>query len=156
MRLTLANTTSSHLPKTLVTRALQTAARITSSRKQVYEITVSFVGDQQIKKINRRYRKADRVTDILSFTYQRAESKINYRKNAPNSLKGPYGELVLALDQITRQAKLHNKTIKAELRDVLIHGYLHLLGHDHHKVRERRIMRQWEDRIKRDFQRKFF
>ncbi len=128
-----------YLSQEVIRRVLTVAARITKTDHSDRLVEVSFVEDSVMRTANRRYRQIDRVTDILSFTYDSAAAR-------PGE---PFGELLIGTDQLQRQAKRKGRRIPDELRDLLIHGYLHLLGHDHHEVKERRVMRAWEDRIRR-------
>jgi probable rRNA maturation factor len=73
------------------------------------ELSIALVDDARIKELNRKYRKIDRVTDILAFDY---------------------GEIIICLDQAKRQAKELNNALKKELSILLVHGILHLAGYD--------------------------
>ncbi|MCB0386930.1 MAG: rRNA maturation RNase YbeY [Bdellovibrionales bacterium] len=82
------------------------------------ELVVVFVDEAQARSLNRQYRKKDYATDVLSFESQEPES---------------FGELVLCLDVVRRQARDHRLSVKEELSYLLLHGLLHLLGFDHEK-----------------------
>ena len=78
------------------------------------EVSIAFVGDNEIRKLNKIYRKIDKATDVLSFA-------------------GEYdflGEIVIDYAQIKRQAKEFKKKVDEELIFILIHGLLHLIGYD--------------------------
>jgi probable rRNA maturation factor len=78
------------------------------------DISIAFVGDVEIRKLNYKYRKFDKPTDVLAFSGE------------DNFL----GEIVIDYAQIKRQAGLYSDSIKAELVFILIHGLLHLVGYD--------------------------
>lgn len=78
------------------------------------EVSVAFISDDEIKKINKRYRKINRQTDVLSFGGE------------GNFL----GEIVIGYSQIKRQAIKSKKKINDELVFILVHGLLHLIGYD--------------------------
>ncbi|OGF20790.1 rRNA maturation RNase YbeY [Candidatus Falkowbacteria bacterium RIFOXYB2_FULL_38_15] len=82
------------------------------------KISVAIVGDNEIKKLNKKYRDKDKVTDVLSFGY---------------SASPLLGEIVICLPQVKRQAKENNIDWENELIFMLIHGVLHLCGYDHEK-----------------------
>lgn len=82
------------------------------------EISVVFVAESQIQKLNKDFRSKDKATDILSFSGFGDED---------------LGELVLCGDLVKRQAQEHGLSLKEELGYLLIHGVLHLLGYDHEK-----------------------
>ncbi|PJE57799.1 MAG: rRNA maturation RNase YbeY [Candidatus Portnoybacteria bacterium CG10_big_fil_rev_8_21_14_0_10_38_18] len=73
------------------------------------EISLVFLNDKEMKNLNRKYRKRNRLTDVLSFDY---------------------GEILICLPQAKRQAKLLNHSLKDELVILLIHGILHLVGYN--------------------------
>lgn len=78
------------------------------------DISIAFVGDEVVKKLNHQYRKINKTTDILSF-----EGDDNF-----------LGELIINYAQIKRQAKKFNNNIKQELIFILVHGLLHLAGYE--------------------------
>ena len=78
------------------------------------EVSIAFVGDSTIKKLNREYRHQDKITDVLSFTGE-----------------GDFlGEIIIDYAQIKRQAKEFGKKINEELVFILVHGLLHLIGYN--------------------------
>ena len=78
-------------------------------------ISIALVGKIKIKELNRRYRKKDKATDVLSFLYDQG------------------GEIVLCFEVIKKNARKFGLSAKTELLRSLIHGMLHLLGYDHEK-----------------------
>lgn len=78
------------------------------------EISLAFVSDREMRKLNFYCRGADRITDVLSF-----EGEGNF-----------FGEIIMDYSQIKRQAKNSKTGAKDELIFVLVHGLLHLAGHD--------------------------
>ena len=87
------------------------------------EITKDFslvlTNDQEIRQLNKNFRKKDKPTDVLSF---------------PSSLENYLGDLVISIDTAKIQAKDYGVTLIDELTRLIIHGLLHLLGYDHEKV----------------------
>jgi probable rRNA maturation factor len=85
-------------------------------RKEKKEISLAFINPAKIRKLNKKYRKKDKSTDILSYIYN-----INS------------GEIVICPQKVKKNAKIYKSAFKKELSRVLIHGILHLLGWDHEK-----------------------
>ena len=81
---------------------------------KAYELSVAFVSPQKIRELNKRYRKQNRPTDILSF---------GLSKNS--------GELYLCMQEVTKKSKLFGMTVPGYLGYLFIHGCLHLEGMDH-------------------------
>jgi probable rRNA maturation factor len=93
------------------------------------EVSVVLVTDGVIRGLNRRWRAKDKATDVLSFPLT----------DPPGS--GPHlGDVVLSLDTAARRAKGERRTLAAELDRYLAHGLLHLLGFDHERPEDARVM----------------
>jgi rRNA maturation RNase YbeY len=102
---------------------------------------LSFVGEREMTRINRVYRKKNRPTDVLSFPAPEP-----FRSN------GYLGDLVICLPVLKRQARNEGHSVEVELKVLLVHGFLHLLGMDHEGTSARarleaRKMGRWETRL---------
>jgi probable rRNA maturation factor len=87
------------------------------------EIGLALVGDQVIRRLNRRFLQEDKVTDVLSFPIGRKAGDGKYY----------LGDIVIAPDRARRQAREKGHSLERELQALVIHGFLHLLGFDHFK-----------------------
>jgi len=106
------------------------------------DVSVALVDDKEIKKLNKRYRKKNAVTDVLSFSNLDGGRLIMPESN--NYL----GEVIIGYNQMKRQAKEQGCLERRELLILLIHGVLHLLGYDHEQGRrEARVMREKEGEL---------
>lgn len=110
-----------------------------------YEIDVSLVDDETIHQINRDYRKADRVTDVISFAF-------NDDKDPQDQIKDEktlrmLGEILICFPQAERQAKTIGNSLERELGFLFVHGLLHLLGYDHQTKEEEEIMFPLQEKI---------
>lgn len=92
------------------------AGKVLKEEKTEMDLSVALVGQGRIKELNKRYRKKNRVTDVLSFLY------------------GDSGEIVICLSEVRKNAKKYGLSFEKELAKILIHGILHLLGYDHEKT----------------------
>ena len=86
-------------------------------KKKVLEISISFVTDQTMKKMNAQYRGISKSTDILSF-------------HMDDIL---LGDLVISVQRTVEQAEERHHSFGEELKVLLVHGLLHLLGYEHKK-----------------------
>lgn len=109
--------------------------------KKNYQVSVSLVGDILMKKLNKRWRKKDKPTDVLSWPFQEGRQIII--KNAPIIL----GEIVIDYQQAQRQAREYRHSLRSELAKLYIHGLLHLLGFDHDTVSKSKKMKVLEEAI---------
>lgn len=100
-------------------------------------ISVSLVGDAAIREINREHRGKDKPTDVLSFPLE----------PGPFSHERLLGDIVISIDTARRQAADYDAPIQREVYRLLIHGLLHVLGHDHEEAGERKRMEVEERRL---------
>ncbi len=113
------------------------------------ELSLSLVSDEAIRKLNRDFRGKDAPTDVLSFSQVEERGKAPPDPYAvPNQPGMPLGDVVISVDTALRQARELGVSPEARLRTLLIHGFLHLLGHDHERsVAEARRMFARERRL---------
>ncbi len=85
------------------------------------ELVIRIVGEDEIRVLNRDYRDMDTPTNVLSFPFE-----------APPQLEtGLIGDLVICAPIVVREAVSQGKTASAHWSHMVVHGVLHLLGHDH-------------------------
>jgi len=99
------------------------------------ELSLSFVDDSSMRRLNRRWRNIDRATDVLSFP----------QEGGPDYTL--LGDIVISLETAERQSVRYGNTLREEIKKLIVHGALHLIGHDHKKKREKEIMREEESRL---------
>jgi probable rRNA maturation factor len=80
------------------------------------EVCVVLSGDRVLRRLNRRFRGKDRPTDVLSFA---------------GGAEGALGDIVISVETAERNARGRGRTLAGELDVLVLHGFLHLLGHDH-------------------------
>jgi len=117
-------------------KLVKTAAEkfLKAHKKEKHNLSIVFVGDKKIKELNKKYRKKNKITDILAF-----DGDGDF-----------FGEIIINYAQIRRQAKLYNNSVQKELIFILIHGLLHLLGYGDETEKERKEMiRKGEGFIKK-------
>ncbi len=158
----LRNATRKHRLKL---RALERTARalLVAAGEPHASLSLSFVGDAAIRRLNREHRGKDKATDVLSFPL--FDSQIQKGDPAPPTRKARgapvspkpredvpermLGDVVISVDTAWRQARAYDATLDAELERLMIHGILHLLGYDHEEARERARMEREERRLAR-------
>jgi len=107
-------------------------------------LSISFVGDAAIRRLNREYRGKDGATDVLSFPmYERNDRRPRGQAAGERLL----GDIVISADTAVRQSAAYDATLAREIERLLIHGVLHLIGHDHEKPAQRRRMEAEERRL---------
>ena len=109
--------------------------------KNLY-INVIFTIPQKIKEINKQYRNIDRKTDVLSFPmYEREEILLKKDRTEPDTL----GDIIISIEQVKKQAEEFGHSFERELSYMLVHGFYHLMGYDHIKEEEKKVMREKEE-----------
>lgn len=88
------------------------------------ELSIAFVSDRKIKELNKIFRDKNLTTDVLSFPYE--PDQYDYLETE-NFL----GDIVISLEQAKRQASENNLTLELEIKQLILHGILHLCGYDH-------------------------
>ncbi len=106
------------------------------------ELSILLVGDAEIAELNAAYRDKRRPTDVLSFSL--LEGRHSDRRGAL------LGDVVISLETAERQARRGRRSLEDEVLRLLVHGVLHLLGHDHEEDEEARAMRAEERRLLRE------
>jgi probable rRNA maturation factor len=101
-------------------------------------VSLTLVGDEAIRSLNRDYRGKDQATDVLSFALD----------GAPESpVERLLGDVVISVETARKQAAQYAAPLQREIYRLLIHGLLHLIGHDHVAAGERRAMQREERRL---------
>ena len=110
------NYTSQKAPKESFFVKVLNAGLKAAKLKGKAEISVNLVGAGKIRSLNKKHRSKDKPTDVLSFP-----------------LGGGNGDIFICLSIAKKEAKRENVSIEAKLAQLTVHGFLHLLGHDHER-----------------------
>jgi probable rRNA maturation factor len=89
-----------------------------------WALGISFVGESDMQALNAEYRELDEVTDVLAFP-------LDGRDDLPDGLERQLGDVVVCFAQAAMQAEEAGLPPLEEVRTLVVHGLLHLLGHDH-------------------------
>jgi probable rRNA maturation factor len=121
--------------KQAATRALRSALRAAAREALAHqrapapaEVSLQLAGDADLRRLNRQHLGRDYATDVLSFPAGEAGA-------------GYLGDLAISVPRAAAQARAGGHPLKAELQLLVVHGVLHLLGHDHSAPR--RKARMW-------------
>lgn len=101
------------------------------------EVSCLFCDDETIRALNAQWRGQDKPTNVLSFPAARSD-----RSGASALL----GDIVLAYETVAVEASAQGKPVAAHVSHLLVHGFLHLLGHDHEDPAEAGLMEGLESR----------
>ncbi|HBH13468.1 MAG: Endoribonuclease YbeY [Clostridiales bacterium 38_11] len=104
-----------------------------------FEISISFVTNEEIRELNKTYLGNDYVTDVLSFPMED-----EFGSDYDNTV---LGDVVISIDKIREQAEEFNHSFERELAYLFVHSLLHLFGYDHINEQDKDIMRNEEKSI---------
>ena len=105
------------------------------------ELSLVFCDDQEIKALNKEYRRRNKPTDVLSFALR--------ENSCDQMINNVLGDVVISVETARRQAREQKVTWREEIIRLLIHGCLHLVGYDHVGVSKTKAakMRRKEDQL---------
>ncbi|MGH7532131.1 MAG: rRNA maturation RNase YbeY [Gemmatimonadales bacterium] len=106
------------LPPVLVRRVVRAVAAAERPRRRLGQLSVTFLGPVRMRRLNRRHLRHDRVTDVIAFALR-----------VPGG--GLVGDVYVCRAVAARQAREAGCSVREELIRLVIHGTLHVLGHDH-------------------------
>ena len=84
--------------------------------------TIAFVSDSKMRELNKNFRSKNSTTDVLSFPFEADE----YDLEIDN-----LGDVIISVEQAERQARENNLSLESEIKQLILHGILHLCGYDH-------------------------
>ena len=108
-------------------------------RANVIFCTLLLAGNNEIKKLNKKFRKKNKSTDVLSFPFH---TKKNHKNELKKNKEIYLGDIIINFSKMKYKKNL--KKFKSQFDKLWIHGLVHLLGHDHKKEREFKKMHQIE------------
>ena len=106
--------------------------------KKKISFTILLSNNKNIKKLNKKFRNKNKSTDVLSFP---SEKKIDIKKS-------PYiGDIVVSYEFMDKPKGLSSLEFKNKISKIFIHGFLHLIGYDHIKLKDFKKMLVEEEKI---------
>jgi len=143
IRLDFLNESGVKIPKSVFSSVFKNFMEILRTRVKKLAgdkgiITIVLVDDKAIKKINAKWRKKNKPTDVISFAYLEG-------KKMPMTNK--IGDIFISIDTAKKQAKEHLHSPNKELQILFIHGLLHLFGFDHKNDSQEKEMERWAGKI---------
>ena len=130
-------------PKIYIKKKIEKLSKLNLFKKKPKNHTIFLTNNRKMKALNKKFRNKNNPTDVLSFPFQK---KTNYKKNIY------LGDVAISYEIINKRSK--NSNFFLEFDKMWIHGYLHLLGHDHKKKKDFKKMKKLEDKILNYFYKK--
>ena len=127
-------------PSSYIKKKIKKISQFNSLRKKRFSFTILLTGNYKMKYLNHKFRNKNKTTDVLSFPNL---DTVDLKKKTDTKIY--LGDIALSYEIINRRSKDTN--FHLEFDKMWIHGYLHLLGYDHKKVRDYKVMKKIEDKI---------
>ena len=108
--------------------------KISSFKKKKHEFSVLLTNNKKMKSLNFKFRKKNKPTDVLSFPFINLEKKSLY-----------IGDIAISFEIVNKRSKISNFFL--ELDKMWIHGYFHLIGYDHKKIKDFKKMNKKENLV---------
>jgi len=108
-------------------------------------ISVSIVDNRYIHKINKKYRGIDRPTDVISFAFLDGDDSKNELMHSDSIV--PLGDIYISYEKAIEQASEYGHSLDREMCFLFVHGLLHLLGYDHMKEEDEKVMFALQEEI---------
>ena len=128
----------------LINRVLNTCFQEENMEKTSIYIDITLTNPENIKKLNKEYRKIDKETDVLSFPmFEKEEIEELKLTTDPETL----GDIVISIERVKEQAVEYGHSFERELAYMVVHGFYHLMGEDHIEENDKLIMREKEEKV---------
>ena len=105
-----------------------------------YEVSLSFVDNEEIHELNKEFRGVDRATDVLSFPLLTDEFDVEIEEES-------LGDIVISLERALEQSEEYNHSFEREVCFLVCHSMFHLLGYDHDTEENTKDMRKREEDV---------
>ena len=111
-------------------------------KKNIFHCTLLLSGESEIKKLNNKFRRKNKSTDVLSFPFYK-KKELAKRLNQEKEIY--LGDIIINLNKVRRKTSIKN--FKIEFDKLWVHGFVHLLGHDHKNQKKFVEMNRIEKKI---------
>jgi probable rRNA maturation factor len=123
----------------VVRRAIAEASAVESAPAR--SVAILLTDDATVRTLNRRWRGIDKPTNVLSFP------AVAVFPRSGEGIAASLGDIAIAYETVAREARAEGKPLLHHLAHLAVHGFLHLLGHDHESEREAETMERTERAI---------
>ena len=127
-------------PNNYIKKKIKKILKFNSLKKRHFSLTILLTSNSKMKYLNKKFRNKNKTTDVLSFPNL---GTADFKKKTNTEIY--LGDIALSYEIINRRSKGSNFDL--EFDKMWIHGYLHLLGYDHKKFRDYKVMKRIEDKI---------
>ena len=127
-------------PSKYIKKKIKKVFKFNSLKRKRFSLTILLTDNSKMKYLNKKFRNNNKITDVLSFPNLELA---DFKKKTNTEIY--LGDIALSYEIINRRSKDSNFNL--EFDKMWIHGYLHLLGYNHKKFKDYKIMKKTEDKI---------
>ena len=127
-------------PNNYIKKKIKKIYKFNSLKKKHFSLTILLTDNSKMRYLNKKFRNKSKTTDVLSFPNLDA---VDLKKK--NNIEIYLGDIAISYEIVNQRSKDSNFDL--EFDKMWIHGYLHLLGYNHKKVRDYKVMKKIEDQI---------
>ena len=127
-------------PNNYIKKKFRKLFKFHSLKQKHFSLTILLTDNSKMKYLNKKFRNKNKITDVLSFPNLKP-ADLKKKINTEIYL----GDIALSYEIINRRSK--GSSFNLEFDKMWIHGYLHLLGYDHKKFKDYKVMKKTEDKI---------
>lgn len=114
--------------------------------KEKLYVSVILTNNEEIHKINKKYRNVDKPTDVLSFPMFEKE-EIEYIIKNKQTHKEILGDVIISIPKVEEQSEEYGHSFERELAYMMVHAFYHLMGYDHIEEEDKKVMRKKEEEV---------
>ena len=129
---------------TIIENVIRVCFEIEKLLDKRFTVNVILTTPEDIRRINKEYRKIDKETDVLSFPIFEKDELSEIQKNG-NTIPEVLGDIIISIEQVKKQAKEYGHSFERELAYMVVHGFYHCIGYDHIKEEDKKKMREKEE-----------
>lgn len=131
-------------PNTYLSKKLKKVEKkINIFKNNKLKFTLLLSGDSEIKRLNKKFRNKNKVTDVLSFPSYKKKTLYNLIRKKKDSIY--LGDIIISLNEITKQSR--KKNFFTIFDKIWIHGLIHLLGYRHKSNQDFFLMKKLENKV---------
>ncbi len=131
----------------IIKKVLEQCFREESIEDSKLYISIILTTQEKIKDINKEFRGINKSTDVLSFPMFKKDELSKKIMEKDFQHEDILGDIIISIEQVEKQAKEYEHSFERELSYMIVHGFYHLMGYDHIKEEDKKIMRPKEEKI---------
>ena len=135
----------------LIDRVVEKCFEIENLDEIKVYVAITLTTPEEIREINKEFRKIDKETDVLSFPIFEKKDIDMLRKNGEivdeDMPQDVLGDIIISMKKVEEQAKEYGHSVERELAYMVVHGFYHLMGYDHMVEEDKKVMREKEEKV---------